>query len=276
MGMTMPETRYARSGDVSIAYQVVDEGPFDVVMALGSVSHVELQWEIARMAALLRGVAEHARVLVFDKRGTGLSDRVAGVPTLEERSDDIRAVMDAAGSERAALAGAEEGVPMSVVFAASYPERVSALVLHGGVARVLWAPDYQFGDTEREYRKELEEDLEAFVTPGGLEALLRHSYPSAGEEEVPGPGASDALWLQPCNLRGAVPDEHGDRRARCAARGQRPDAGGPAARRSVDAGRARPLPRPAHPGRGVCRTDRGLAELKGVPGEWRPYSVASP
>jgi pimeloyl-ACP methyl ester carboxylesterase len=98
MGMDMPETRYARSGDVSIAYQVVGEGPFDVVVVFGSVSHVELQWEIARVAALLRGVAEQARVLVFDKRGTGLSDRVAGVPTLEERSDDIRAVMDAAGS----------------------------------------------------------------------------------------------------------------------------------------------------------------------------------
>src|SRR5215813_7943543 len=98
----MPETRYARSGDVAIAYQVVGEGPFDVVVAPGFVSHVELAWEVARGAAWLRGVAEQARVLVFDKRGTGLSDRVAGVPTLEERSDDIRAVMDAAGSERAA------------------------------------------------------------------------------------------------------------------------------------------------------------------------------
>ena len=106
------------------------------------------------------------------------------MPTLEERSDDIRAVMDAAVSDRAALIGFMESVPMSVVFAASHPERVSALVLYGGPARVLWAPDYLFGDTEREFRKELEEELEAFVTPGGLEALLRHSYPSAGEEEV--------------------------------------------------------------------------------------------
>jgi class 3 adenylate cyclase len=182
--MGMPETRYARSGDVSIAYQVVGEGPFDVVVAPDFVTHVELQWEVPGWAALLRGVAEHARVLVFDKRGTGLSDRVAGVPTLEERSDDIRAVMDAAGSERSALIGFGEGVPMSAVFAASHPERVSALVLDGGFARTLWAPDYPFGDTEREFRKELEEFLEAFVTPGGLEALLRHNYPSAGEEEV--------------------------------------------------------------------------------------------
>jgi pimeloyl-ACP methyl ester carboxylesterase len=132
--MGMPETRYARSGDVMIAYQVLGEGPFDVVFTPGTVSHVELYWEAAGVAALLRGVAEHARVMVFDKRGTGLSDRVAGAPTLEERSDDIRAVMDAAGSQRAALFGASEGVPMSVVFAAAHPERVSALVLYGGMS----------------------------------------------------------------------------------------------------------------------------------------------
>jgi class 3 adenylate cyclase len=124
------------------------------------------------------------RVILFDKRGTGLSDRVAGAPTLEERSDDIRAVMDAAGSDRAALFGASEGVPMSVVFAASYPGRVSALVLYGGNARMLWAPDYPFGYTEREYRKGTEEDFDAFVTPGGIEDLLRSGLPSAGEDEV--------------------------------------------------------------------------------------------
>ena len=184
MGMGMPETRYARSGDVSIAYQVLGEGPFDVVYAPGYVSHVELIWEAAGIAAFLRGIAEHARVLMFDKRGTGLSDRVAGAPTLEERSDDIRAVMDAAGSERAALFGLSEGVPMSVVFAASHPERVSALVLYGGMARMLWAPDYLFGETERESRKGIENDLEEFVTPGGLEAKARRGFPSADEEEV--------------------------------------------------------------------------------------------
>jgi len=145
---------------------------------------VELYWEIAGVTALLRGLAEHARLIFFDKRGTGLSDRVAGAPTLEERSDDIRAVMDAAGSDRAALFGASEGVPMSVVFAASHPERVSALVLYGGNARELWAPDYPFGDTEREYRRGLEEDFDTFVTPGGLEQLVRSGLPSAGEDEV--------------------------------------------------------------------------------------------
>jgi class 3 adenylate cyclase len=182
--MGMPETRYARSGDVAIAYQVLGDGPFDVVIAPGSVGHVELYWEAAGIAAFLRGIAEHARLLVFDKRGTGLSDRVAGVPTLEERSDDIRAVMDAAGSQRAALVGLSEGASMSVVFAATYPERVSALVLYGGLARMLWAPDYLFGHTEREYRKVSEEALKAFVTPGGLEEDVRSGFPSADEEEV--------------------------------------------------------------------------------------------
>src|SRR5262245_59122065 len=199
----MPETRYARSGDVSIAYQVVGGGPFDVVITPGTISHVELQWETAAWAALLRGAAEHARVLVFDKRGTGMSDRVAGAPTLEERSDDIRAVMDAAGSGRAALIGLSEGAPMSVVFAASHPERVSALVLYGGMARELWAPDYLFGITEREERNAIEEGVEEFETPGGIEASVRRGLRSADGHEVrawarmirygASPGSSEAL-----------------------------------------------------------------------------------
>jgi class 3 adenylate cyclase len=182
--MTVPETRYARSGDVVIAYQVVGEGPFDVVFVPGTVSHVEVYWEAGGVAALLRGVAAHARVLLFDKRGTGLSDRIEGAPTLEERSDDIRAVMDAAGSSRAAIFGASEGVPMSVVFAASHPERVSALVLYGGMARIMWAPDYLFGDTERDWRREGGGAIDDFLTPGGIEAFVRTGFPSAGEEEV--------------------------------------------------------------------------------------------
>jgi pimeloyl-ACP methyl ester carboxylesterase len=183
MSVDMPETRYARSGDVMIAYQVLGEGPFDVVYVPGAVSHVELQWD-AGLATLLRGLAGHARVLVFDKRGTGMSDRVWGAATLEERSDDIRAVMDAAGSDRAALVGVSEGVPMSVVFAASHPECVTALVLYGGMARTLWAPDYPFGETEREYRQGTEENVEDFVAPGGAEAAVRSGFPSADEEEV--------------------------------------------------------------------------------------------
>ena len=196
----MPETRYARSGDVSVAYQMMGEGPFDVVVVPGIVSHVELGWQAAGWAALLRGLAGHARVLLFDKRGTGLSDRVLGLPTLEERSDDIRAVMDAAGSDRAALVGFSEGVPMSVVFAASYPERACALVLYGGLARTLWAPGYLFGWTEREWRKVIEEEVEEFVAPGGLEVGIHTGFPTADEDEarawarVVRYGASPGSW----------------------------------------------------------------------------------
>jgi pimeloyl-ACP methyl ester carboxylesterase len=180
----VPETRYSRSGDVSIAFQVLGSGPFDVVVAPGAVSHVELLWEVAGWAAWLRGVASQARVVVFDQRGTGMSDRIAEVPTLEERSDDIRAVMDAAGSGRAALAGFSEGVPMSVVFAASCPERVSALVLCGGMARTMWAADYLFGDTERAARQEVEEGFEQFLQPGGPEAYIRTGLARGDAEEV--------------------------------------------------------------------------------------------
>src|SRR5215472_12782751 len=201
--MGMPQTRYARSGDVCIAYQVVGDGPFDVVFAPPDITHVELAWGMTGIAALLRGIAEHARLLVFDKRGTGMSDQITGAPTLEERSDDIRAVMDAVGSARAAVFGGSESAPMSVAFAASHPERVSALVLYGGMARTLWAPDYLFGITEREARQELVEELEAFMTPGSVEEFLRSGLPSATDEEIRAyaheqrygatPGAREAL-----------------------------------------------------------------------------------
>ncbi len=140
-----PETRYARSGDVYIAYQVTGDGPFDVVYVPPFVSHVELAWQVPEIAAYHRRLASFSRLIRLDKRGKGMSDRVSGAPTLEARMDDVRAVMDAVGSERAALLGFSEGGPMSILFAATYPERVWALVLVGSYARVLWAPDYPSG-----------------------------------------------------------------------------------------------------------------------------------
>jgi pimeloyl-ACP methyl ester carboxylesterase/class 3 adenylate cyclase len=126
-----PQTRYARSGDVNIAYQVVGDGPLDLVFVPGFVSHLDLQWADPRIARFLEKLASFSRLIMFDKRGTGLSDPVAGPAPLEDRMDDVRAVMDAAGSERAALFGLSEGGPMSVLFAATYPERTRALVLCG-------------------------------------------------------------------------------------------------------------------------------------------------
>ncbi len=146
MVMDIPETRYARTADgFHIAYQVLGDGPLDLVAVLGYVSHVELAWEDPSMAACLRGLASFSRLIVFDRRGLGLSDPIQGAPTLEDRMQDLRAVMDAAGSERAALFGLSEGGPMAMLFAATYPDRVSALVLYGTFARMMEAADYPWG-----------------------------------------------------------------------------------------------------------------------------------
>ena len=132
--MTPPETRYARSGDVRIAYQVIGEGPLDLVFVPGFISNLDLVWESA-YAHFFTRLAAFSRLILFDKRGTGISDRMAGIANLEERMDDVRAVMDAVGSERAALFGVSEGGPMSLLFAATYPERARALVLYASFAR---------------------------------------------------------------------------------------------------------------------------------------------
>ncbi|HEV2302651.1 MAG TPA: adenylate/guanylate cyclase domain-containing protein [Stellaceae bacterium] len=133
--MQAPETRYAKSGDVHIAYQVVGNGPFDLVFVPGFVTNLDLIWETPAYGELLPRLAAFSRLIVFDKRGTGLSDRMAGIASLEERMDDVRAVMDAARCERAALVGVSEGGPMSLLFAATYPGRARALVLYGSYAR---------------------------------------------------------------------------------------------------------------------------------------------
>src|SRR5437763_13236204 len=132
--MTPPETRYARSGNVRIAYQVLGSGPFDLVYVPGYVSNMDLYWEGPAWSDFFSRLASFSRLILFDKRGTGLSDRMAGVATLEERMDDVRAVMDAALSEKAALYGESEGGPMALLFAATYPDRTRALVLYGSFA----------------------------------------------------------------------------------------------------------------------------------------------
>jgi class 3 adenylate cyclase len=198
-----PETRYARSADVSIAYQVVGDGPFDVVFVPPGTSHVELGWEVPGMRAFKEGIASFARLIFFDKRGTGMSDRVAGAPTLEARMDDLRAVMDAAGSERAAVIGWSEGVAMSALFAATYPERAWSLVLYGGAARELRAPDYPWGPTEADALKMIESGRSRLEQPGYTEEIARSGMPTAGDDEIAAlgrlirqsisPGASEAL-----------------------------------------------------------------------------------
>jgi pimeloyl-ACP methyl ester carboxylesterase len=129
---TLPETRYALSGDVNVAYQVMGDGPVDIIMVPGFISHIEFRHETPGYTAFLRRLSSFARVVTFDKRGQGLSDRVSDAPSLEQRMDDVRAIMDAVGSQRATLFGHSEGCAMSALFAATYPERVSRLILFGG------------------------------------------------------------------------------------------------------------------------------------------------
>lgn len=180
--MNVPETKFTQSGEVSIAYQVMGNGPLDLIVVPGFVSHLEQAWEDPSYSRFLLQLASFSRLILFDKRGTGLSDRISGIPTLEERMDDVRAVMDAVDSQRAALFGTSEGGPMSVLFAATYPERASALVLYGSIARGAWAPDYPWGpkaDSEGN-RAFLEGWRKGWGGPIGIEKFA----PSMAEDET--------------------------------------------------------------------------------------------
>jgi len=153
--------RYTRSGEVNIAYQITGEGPFDLVLVSGFFSHLEIDWELPEHARFLDRLGSFARLIRFDKRGTGLSDRTLGLPDFETRMDDVRAVMDAAGSEQAALFGYSEGGPLAILFAATYPERTRALVVYGSYVKrsdpdddYPWAPTW---DERRATAAELEE-----------------------------------------------------------------------------------------------------------------------
>ena len=171
------ETRYARSGEVNIAYQVVGDGPFDLVFVPGYVTHLESQWKMQSFAPFLEELASFSRLIRFDKRGTGMSDRVSGAPTLETRMDDVRAVMDAAGSQRAAFYGLSEGAAMSILFAATYPERTAALVVRSAFPRSMWAHDYPWGRSDDEYESDVNRALQAF----GPREQARESVRALGE-----------------------------------------------------------------------------------------------
>ncbi|MDX2182078.1 MAG: alpha/beta fold hydrolase [Bryobacteraceae bacterium] len=166
-----PETRYARSGDVNIAYQVLGDGPIDLVFVMGWVSHLEYFWREPNFARFLRRLASFSRLILFDKRGTGLSDRVplTALPTLEQRMDDVRAVLSAAGSNRAAVFGVSEGGPMSALFAATYPEQCQALVMVGSYARRLRDENYPWGPTAAEREVFLRKIRDEWGGPVGIE-----------------------------------------------------------------------------------------------------------
>jgi pimeloyl-ACP methyl ester carboxylesterase len=190
-----PETKYAFSGDISIAYQVMGKGPFDLVVIPPFVSHLEVAWEYPPYVRLLKRLASFSRLVVFDKRGTGLSDRTVNIASLEERMDDVRAVMDAADSERAALLSFSEGGPMSILFAATYPERTSALVIYGSAAKFAWAPDYPWAPRREEWPK----ILEGFRQNWGRETHDTVTAPSMADDED-----YQRWWARFCRL-GASP-----------------------------------------------------------------------
>ncbi|MBI4637245.1 MAG: adenylate/guanylate cyclase domain-containing protein [Candidatus Rokubacteria bacterium] len=174
----VPETQYARCGNLHIAYQVVGEGPPDLVVVPGVVSHLEHQWDEPLQAAFFRRLASFSRLIRFDKRGQGLSDRVEHMPTIEDRMDDVRAVMDAAGSARAAILTLSEGGPMGIVFAATHPGRTSKLILWNTFARMAWAP----GATEGRRQQTVDATLRRFEDEWGTGGLVSLFVPSAAAD----------------------------------------------------------------------------------------------
>jgi pimeloyl-ACP methyl ester carboxylesterase len=180
----IPETRYTKNGDVNIAYQVLGDGPLDLVLVHGWVQSFDGSWEIEPIARFYRRLASFSRLILFDKRGTGLSDRVPldDLPTLETRMDDMRAVMDAVGVERTAVLGHSEGGSMCALFAATYPERTQALVMSGSAARTRWAPDYPIGATD-EAIDELERLVLDHWGSDAIRTLLQQMAPSIADDE---------------------------------------------------------------------------------------------
>ena len=179
----MTEVRFARSGDVDIAYRVVGDGPIDLVYAQGAYTHLEVCWELPQFRRYCERLGEFTRLILFDKRGMGMSDRVPGATTLEERMDDIRAVMDAVGSERAAVMGESEGGPLAMLFAAAHPDRTAALILQGAEVRERTDEDWPWGEsTEEEFEASMADSARA-LGPGPRDLGRRSEHRRAGVGE---------------------------------------------------------------------------------------------
>ena len=215
--MSDPVTRYAMSSDLHIAYQVFGEGPLDLVYAPGFISHVEMNWELPYWVNIFRRLSRFSRVIVFDKRGSGLSDPVDEAATLEERMDDIRAVMDAAGCVRADVFGTSEGAAMAALFAASHPDRVSALVLFASFARFMQAVGYPWGFSREAWESAMQEGEQemwgqglSLLTPSRLEdeALVRWWGRFERQSMSPRMARSAIRLLGEFDIRGILPTIH--------------------------------------------------------------------
>ena len=214
------KTEYVRSGDTHIAYQVVGDGPIDMVYVPGWVSHVELAWEEPTLARFLNRLASFSRLICFDKRGTGLSDRVPNdkLPTLEERMDDLRVVLDAVGANSVSVFGVSEGANLCALFAATYPNRTNAVVLFGSFAKRIWSEDYPWAPTMQERAK----DYEIIEREWGGKMDLAHYVPSRMDDEefiqrlatyfrrAASPGAAVTLLRMntQIDIRGVLPAIH--------------------------------------------------------------------
>ena len=180
--MIPPEVKYTKSGDIHVAYQVVGTGPVDLVLGFSGISQLEVTWEEPGMVRMFQLMSDSNRLILFDKRGVGLSDRNVGIPTLEDRMDDIRAVMDAVGSKRAALFGTLDGAPLTTLFAATYPEKTLALILWGGRARSLRAPDYPWAKTREEWEAEIIRDEAEWGSPAHIDRMCSQLAPSRSND----------------------------------------------------------------------------------------------
>jgi len=213
--MATPQTRYAKSGDVNIAYQVLGDGPVDLVYVWGWLSHLDFQWAEPTLTSFFRRLAGFSRLIMFDKRGTGLSDPVSGAPSFDERMDDIRAVMDAVGSERAALLGFSEGTALSALFAASHPERTTALILYDGLAH---GTEVEGPPIDQAWRESAAK-VRATIDNWGDGDTMKWAAPSLGDSPVQkrfwgtferasmSPGAALSLWevIQRMDVRHVLP-----------------------------------------------------------------------
>lgn len=192
----MSEVRFARSGDVHVAYRVVGDGPVDLVYAQGSLTHLDVYWDLPAFRRYCEQLAEFTRLILFDKRGMGMSDRVPGATTLEQRMDDIRAIMDAVGSEHAAIMGESEGGPLALLFAAAHPERTRALILQGAEVRERTDEDWPYGEaTEAEF----EETMASIPDRWGKGLAIDWIAPSVAGQEW------SRQWWRRVQINGATP-----------------------------------------------------------------------
>ena len=204
-GHLTPPTRYAITEDgVHIAYQTVGNGPVDIVFVHSFVSHVEIFWELSSFEQFIRDLSANARVIIFDKRGVGLSDRLSSIPTLEARMDDLRAVLDAIGSARPLVIGDGEGAALAALFAATYPDRALGLVLWGGSVRMAWAHDYPWGMPDKQFEERLAKRVDLWGDADRADETARMTFP-VGDPLAAYPGF--AQWLVKLQRYGTAPGD---------------------------------------------------------------------